>query len=192
MILICYDGSDDARAAIEYAGRLLQGQPATVLVVWRPFAASPPPPAPLVGFAHMEEIDDASLKRAERNAAEGAKLAREAGLEARPRICSQETTTADAILSEAEVEDAQAIVMGSRGLTGLKSLLSGERLPRPHTARRSDRGRRAISTGGICSGRSAQRQRRGPGLNCRWDRCAQPAALAAAMGTGSRAVRRCH
>ena len=38
MILICYDGSDDAKAAIDQAGKLLGGQPATVLTVWQPFA----------------------------------------------------------------------------------------------------------------------------------------------------------
>jgi len=30
MILICYDGSPDSRSAIEHAGELLRGQPATV------------------------------------------------------------------------------------------------------------------------------------------------------------------
>jgi hypothetical protein len=38
MILLCYDGSADARAAIEHAGELLSGQPATVLTVREPFA----------------------------------------------------------------------------------------------------------------------------------------------------------
>lgn len=37
MILLCYDGSEDARAAIEHAGHLLSGQPAIVLTVWEPF-----------------------------------------------------------------------------------------------------------------------------------------------------------
>ena len=38
MILICYDGSPDARAAIETAGELLDCQPAIVVTVWQPFA----------------------------------------------------------------------------------------------------------------------------------------------------------
>jgi hypothetical protein len=37
MILVGYDGSEDARTAIEEAGKLLGGQPATVLTVWGPF-----------------------------------------------------------------------------------------------------------------------------------------------------------
>lgn len=34
MILVCYDGSADARAAIDGAGELLPGNEATVLVLW--------------------------------------------------------------------------------------------------------------------------------------------------------------
>ena len=38
MILICYDGSDDAKAAIQHGGELMNGQSATVLTVWQPVA----------------------------------------------------------------------------------------------------------------------------------------------------------
>ena len=34
MILICYDGSPDAQAAIDQAGLLMAGSEATVLVIW--------------------------------------------------------------------------------------------------------------------------------------------------------------
>lgn len=64
-------------------------------------------------------------KEAERCAAQGAELARAAGLDAKPRACSQQTTTASAILDQAEAVGATAIVMGSRGRTGLRSLLLG-------------------------------------------------------------------
>ena len=37
MILICYDGSADAKEAIARGASLLRGQPATVLTVWQPF-----------------------------------------------------------------------------------------------------------------------------------------------------------
>jgi hypothetical protein len=37
MILISYDGSTDAKAAIEHPGELLGGQTTTVLTVWEPF-----------------------------------------------------------------------------------------------------------------------------------------------------------
>ena len=38
MILICYDGSADAQAAVDQAGELVSGQPAVVLTVWEGFA----------------------------------------------------------------------------------------------------------------------------------------------------------
>jgi hypothetical protein len=37
MILICFDGSADPRAAVEQAARLFPGQRAVVLTVWEPF-----------------------------------------------------------------------------------------------------------------------------------------------------------
>lgn len=129
MILICYDGSDDARAAVEQATALFPAQKAAVLTVWEPFievvARS------TVGFGLLPsvpdagEIDKASETAARQTAAEGAELASQRGLSADPRCASQETTAARAILAVANELGADAIVMGSRGLTGLKSLLIG-------------------------------------------------------------------
>jgi nucleotide-binding universal stress UspA family protein len=129
VILICYDGSADAKVAIARAGELFDRQPATVLTVWQPFVQV---------LLHMSsglaltpdmldtgEIDAASRTNAEQSAQQGAELARQAGFEATPRCRKQETTTANAILVEADALDVNAIVMGSRGLTGLKSLLLG-------------------------------------------------------------------
>jgi nucleotide-binding universal stress UspA family protein len=129
MILICYDGSADAKAAIEQGAELLQGQPATVLTVWQPFievlAHTPSGFGLAPGMLDFEEIDRAERQSAEERAEEGAELARRVGLDAQPRTCSQETTTSEAILAEAEALGANTILMGSRGLTGLRSLLLG-------------------------------------------------------------------
>jgi nucleotide-binding universal stress UspA family protein len=129
MILICYDGSKDARAAIERAAELFRSQPATVLTVWQPFLEVAA--RSTVGFGLVpsipdaEEIDEASLKAAAQTASEGVKLATALGLKAEPRITSQVSTTARAILKQADDVGASVIVMGSRGLTGVKSLLLG-------------------------------------------------------------------
>src|SRR5690242_540950 len=129
MILICYDGSDDSMAAIDAAGQLVGGQRATVLTVWQPFAevlASTPLGWGIApGVLDIEEADTASRTAAQRLATEGAELARQAGFNAEPRESTQLETVAHAILDEAELVGASAIVMGSRGLTGLKSLLLG-------------------------------------------------------------------
>jgi nucleotide-binding universal stress UspA family protein len=129
MILIAYDGSADARAAVEHAARLFPGHPATALTLWQPF--SEVVTHTTIGLGLMpslpdtREIDQASQKAAERTASEGAELARSLAMSAEARIGTEMSTTARGILAEADRIDADAILMGSRGLTGLKSLLLG-------------------------------------------------------------------
>jgi nucleotide-binding universal stress UspA family protein len=129
MILICYDGSPDAKAAIDHGGKLLRGRPATVLTVWQPFVEvllhAYAGFGAFAGMVDQEAIDEATRKHAEQLAQEGAQLARDAGMDAQPLTVSQETTTFEAILAQADALDADAILMGSRGLTGLKSILLG-------------------------------------------------------------------
>lgn len=130
MILICYDGSPDAKAAIEHGAELLAGQPATVLTVWQPFVQVIIHAYAGFGWAagldaEQEAIDRAAREHAEERAQEGAELARAAGFDAKPAARAQETTTVETILSEADAISASAILMGSRGLTRVKSMLLG-------------------------------------------------------------------
>ncbi|MDQ6606600.1 MAG: universal stress protein [Actinomycetota bacterium] len=129
MILICYDGSPDARTAIEHAGELLGGQGATVLTIWETLAEVLAHTPSRFGLSAVdidfEKVDASSRTAAESTAAEGAELARKTGLTAEPEIREQTTTVAAAILDAAGAVDASAIVVGSRGLTGIKSLLLG-------------------------------------------------------------------
>jgi nucleotide-binding universal stress UspA family protein len=129
MVLICYDGSPDARAAIEQAAELLDAHPVVVLTVWEPFvevlARTPSGFGLAGGMVQVDEIDEASEQSARQRAEEGAELARQAGLNAQARVCPQRTTVSAAILDAADEIGASAIVMGSRGLTGVKSLLLG-------------------------------------------------------------------
>jgi hypothetical protein len=66
MILICYDGSPDSRAAIEHDAELLKGEPATVLTVWQPFievlARQPSGFGLAPGIVNAHEIDQATRK----------------------------------------------------------------------------------------------------------------------------------
>lgn len=126
MILIAYDGSDDAKAAIEHAARLFPGEHVSVLTVWQRFIDTL---ARVGGGISMvvdyAEIDADNERAAGERAQEGAGLAKEAGLDAEARTAVVETSIADAILTEAAAADASVIVCGSRGYTGVKSLLLG-------------------------------------------------------------------
>ncbi|HTX46477.1 MAG TPA: universal stress protein [Solirubrobacteraceae bacterium] len=129
MILIAYDGSADARAAIEQGARLAHGDSARVLTVWTPFvdmlARSGAGLGLVPGTIDYEQIDRAAEESARKRADEGVSLARRLGLDATPCTVAQRTTTSEAILDQAAELDAQAILIGSRGRAGLKSLLLG-------------------------------------------------------------------
>lgn len=129
MILLCYDGSPDAQAAVDRAGELLSGQPATVLTVWEPFLDVMTRTGSGFGLGapalNFEDIDAVSEQAARERAQEGAERARHAGMNPQPRTRVRGTTIADTILAEADEVGAGAIVIGSRGLTGVKSLLLG-------------------------------------------------------------------
>jgi nucleotide-binding universal stress UspA family protein len=127
MILIAYDGSPDAEAAIEHAAEMFKGQSATVFTVWERFidvvtrAGAGLP----VGEIDYEALDRGYEEQARRRAEEGAERAGQAGLDAQARVGVREHTIAATILAEADELGADAIVLGTRGLTGLKSLLLG-------------------------------------------------------------------
>lgn len=129
MILIAYDGSEDGIAAIEAAGRLMSGQPALVLTVWEPFtmilSRTPTSMGSIGGYGDISHIDAASRAGAQRQAAEGARLAREHGLRATGREAARVGSIAEAILSESDRSDAELIVVGTRGLGAVGSLLLG-------------------------------------------------------------------
>ena len=99
MILICYDGSTDAKEAIAHGARMLRGQRATDLTIWSTFDT-----AALGlggGVEDMQESDEAGRLHAEHQAEAGARLAIEAA------------------------STPSAILMARGGLTGVKSLLLG-------------------------------------------------------------------
>jgi nucleotide-binding universal stress UspA family protein len=129
MILICYDGSEDAKAAIERAGSLFHGDPAVVVTVWEPFSEMLARTSAGLGFVtgvpDDQRFDEEGRKSAEQMAEEGSALARGAGLDPSTRVCPRAGTVAHTILGAADRANASAIVLGSRGLTGVGSLFLG-------------------------------------------------------------------
>jgi nucleotide-binding universal stress UspA family protein len=124
-ILLCFDGSEDARRAIHDAGRLLAPCPAVVLTVWE--AARDltvlDPLGDVVGRLSgiYAELDEVGLQAARDVAERGAQLARDAGFESRTRVeCGPVWRTIAAVAAD---EDAAAIVVGARGLSGAAAVL---------------------------------------------------------------------
>jgi nucleotide-binding universal stress UspA family protein len=127
--LIAYDGSDDARAAVRRAGAVLAVRDAVVVTVWEsaaPAASAARAALPdAVVVEAVAKLDAETRRRAEQTAAEGAELAREAGLEATPAAVQAGGRVWSTILAEADDRDAAVVVVGSRGSSPVKAALLG-------------------------------------------------------------------
>jgi nucleotide-binding universal stress UspA family protein len=143
-VLLCYDGSDVARRAIERAGEAVAGGEAIVLTVWESVGSAILRSLPsgttelgreARGIAKdvVDEFDASTADAAQATAAEGAVLAAAAGFDARPLTRRAVARAAErtaitvwrAILDLAEEETAELIVLGSRGRSGIKSMVLG-------------------------------------------------------------------
>jgi nucleotide-binding universal stress UspA family protein len=134
-VLIAYDGSDAAHRAIHKTAELLGSRRALVLTVWKPGLSADEvtavrggtrtiAPSP-VEVEEAEEVHDALQARAERIAEEGAELAKSLGLESEALAVANKGTVAETIIELARERDVAAIIVGSRGLSGLRARLEG-------------------------------------------------------------------
>ncbi len=120
-VLICYDGSPDARRAITVAAELLGTRRAVVLDVGPLQAVADAYAATGSGAADVERLVlDAAVARADA----GAELARAAGFRASGRA-DVAASTWRAVTEIADEIGAAAIVIGSRGLGGFRELVEG-------------------------------------------------------------------
>ena len=129
MVLLAYDGSDDAAAAIKHAGALCAPRSALVVNVWRPIADQADAglvalPADVVKDA-VGKIDGAAGEASEALASEGVALAEAAGFEAEALSLRGTASVGADILRVAGQRGAQLIVLGSRGLSGVSSAMLG-------------------------------------------------------------------
>lgn len=127
-LLICYDGSDGSRAALEAAVALFAERDLVVACYWQPFGQS----GGRLAINLLELVQDADSINAREEALaqevaeEGAALARLAGRTATAEAIRIDGPVDEAILSHAEEIGAAAIALGSRGRTRLRSLLLGD------------------------------------------------------------------
>lgn len=129
-VLLCFDGSDDASAAIRRAGGVLQSHAAVVLTVWEPFAVwEPYDPATIISapleraFSKALALDEIAEEVAQEKMAQGVSLAVAAGFTADGRTAKGKAWRT--ICEVAEEIDASVIVLGARGLSRFGSVLLG-------------------------------------------------------------------
>jgi nucleotide-binding universal stress UspA family protein len=122
-ILICYDDSADAARGIEAAAELLGPRRAVVVDVlpWMTPAEGLAAASSLVPGTEFEAVNQLEARRI---AGRGAEIARSAGFQAEPRG-ELAGSTWEGIVEVADELDVAVIVIGSRGLTGLKKIVDG-------------------------------------------------------------------
>jgi nucleotide-binding universal stress UspA family protein len=153
-VLIAYDGSDVSRAAVRHAAELFAGRPAVLATVWEPGLAAvtvglpdttgmgtlPPDPET------VEAVDRIEREHAVTVADDGAEFARSVGLAAEPHAVPDEFDVADTLIDIARERGAAVVVVGSHGISGLRSRVLGsvsqrliEHCDRPVLVIRDDR-----------------------------------------------------
>jgi len=131
-VLIAFDGSEVARAAVRQAAELFAGRPALVATVWEPGLAVVAMGRPdALGMstvpdpATVETIDRLQREHASTVAADGAELARSLGLAAAPQAVPDGVDVADTLIDIARQRGAAVVVVGSHGISGLRTRLLG-------------------------------------------------------------------
>ncbi|MFG1697546.1 universal stress protein [Nonomuraea sp. NPDC049309] len=124
-ILVAYDGSADARAAIEFAAKHLTAEPTVIVTVWEPLLVQLKK-YPLAVSSIDTGTEDQAHAEAEHHAKEGAELAIASGLsDVTYRAVADHDSIWKTIVDVADEIDASLIVTGSRGLAGVRSVLLG-------------------------------------------------------------------
>jgi nucleotide-binding universal stress UspA family protein len=128
-VLFAYDGSEHADAAIAAAAAIVDPHDveAVVLSVWEPFAMQAlrtaqfggEPAVPL----DVAEVDEQSQEQAEQLAEHGARVAREHGYSARGVSVADKDDVAGTIVATADELNVDLIVLGARGLAGVRAFL---------------------------------------------------------------------
>ncbi len=132
-VLIAYDGSELSKAAVRHAAELFADRRAVVATVWEPglatlsagppdsFGVDPVPPDP----ATVEMVDQAQREHATQVAAQGAELASSLGMSAEPHAVPDDLDVADTLIDIARDRGAAVVVVGSHGISGIRSRLFG-------------------------------------------------------------------
>ena len=128
-VLIAYDGSPGSAIAIAVAERLLAERRAVVCHAWSGLSRATlhADPAQLPGALRdaAVQLDQLDREAAESVAAEGARLARTAGLRATPHAVHKRRKTWHALLDAAARNRASLVVTGAHGMSGIGRAVLG-------------------------------------------------------------------
>jgi nucleotide-binding universal stress UspA family protein len=132
-VIVAFDGSAESRSAVATAAGLFRDRPLLIVSVWEPglaMAAQTHPDAlgmtyPLPSAEDIATVDRLQREHATATAEAGARLARDRGATAEALPVAESADVAEAVAATAEQRDAAALVVGSRGLGGVKSKLLG-------------------------------------------------------------------
>jgi nucleotide-binding universal stress UspA family protein len=129
VVLVCFDGSDDAYAAVVAAAPLIASHEVIVACFWQPFADF----GRTYAVSLLEIVQDASEinerehARALEVASAGAEPAHANGVANSEALAPKVSGPIDeAIIALADERDAQLIVLGSRGRSSFGSALLGD------------------------------------------------------------------
>ena len=131
-VLIAYDGSAEARGAVEHSGRFLSAKNAYILTVWEPIHRQAARAAGMSGMMQHDwsnetgehpENDDPAYAEAVNICNEGVDLANSHGFATEPFLVESGTAIWSAIVDAADELDVDLIVTGTRALSGWKSFL---------------------------------------------------------------------
>jgi len=157
-ILLCYDGSPDAKAAVNVVGHLFDGSTAVVCTVWDGLSdvVARAGSGLAVASLDFESINRARELAARACAEEGTGHARAAGMPASALAVPCAESMSKTIVDQAAEVGADLIVLGSRGLSDGKAVIVGSVsrtvlhdadrpvlvVPAPEVARKRSAGRR--------------------------------------------------
>ena len=132
-VVVAYDRSDEAHAALTAAASLFRDRLLVIVSVWEPGLAIAAVPGdagmglsyPMPSPEEVDLVDHVEEDHAAGTAEAGVALARSLGATAEALPVADRANVAETIESIAELRDAAAIVVGSRGLGRVKSAVMG-------------------------------------------------------------------
>lgn len=128
VILIAHDGSPGADAAADEAARLFPGARSHVATVWSAIptvaGARAALPDDVIRTA-VENLDATARQAAADTAAQGVHRTRAAGLDAEAAVEPADSSVWATLVRLADEREVAAVVIGSRGRSGLRAALLG-------------------------------------------------------------------